>query len=140
MYRLLCCSPPMNRFEIVMYPPFSRECKTFLQVDTHIEQFFAIIGTDQKLCPAESFARTRKEKTINSFGDNRSSKILFGKRKYCPLQFLRIRNPPSKLFERVFCRVKTKIKTQFKKLPLLYGEKFPFCSGVFQNSLHLVYI
>jgi len=27
-----------------------------------------------------------------------------------------------------------------KKVPLLYGEKFPFCSGVFQNSLHLVYI
>ena len=36
--------------------------------------------------------------------------------------------------------MKTKKKTPFKKLPLLYREKFPFCSGVFQNSLHLVYI
>ena len=27
-----------------------------------------------------------------------------------------------------------------KKVPLLYGEKFLFCSGVLQNSLHLVYI
>ena len=36
--------------------------------------------------------------------------------------------------------MKTKKKTPFKKLPLLYGEKSPFCSGVFQNSLHLVYI
>jgi len=51
----------MNRFEIVMYPPLSSERKTFLQVDAHIEQLFAIIGTDQKLCPAESFARIRKE-------------------------------------------------------------------------------
>ncbi len=33
-----------------------------------------------------------------------------------------------------------KEKRLSKKLPLLYGEKFPFCSGVFQNSLHLVYI
>ena len=77
---------------------------------------------------------------MNSLGDNRSSKILFGKRKYCPLQFLRIRKPPLKLFERIFYKVKTKKKTPFKKLPLLYREKFPFCSGVFQNSLRRVYI
>lgn len=99
---------------MVMYPPLSNERKTFLQVDAHIEQLFAIIGTDQKLYPTESFARTRKEQTINSLGDNRSSKILFGKRKNLPLQFLRIRNLHSKLFERIFCRVKTKRKTPFK--------------------------
>lgn len=140
MYRLLFCSPPMNRFEIVMYPALSSECKTFLQVDAHIEQLFAIIGTGQKLCPAESFARTRKEYTINSLGDNRSSKILFGKRKNWPLQFLFIWKPPLKLFERIFCWVKNKKKRHRSKPPLLYGEKFPFCSGVLQNSLHLVYI
>ena len=39
-----------------------------------------------------------------------------------------------------FAKWKSKRKTPFKKLPLLYGEKFQFCSGVFQNSLHLVYI
>ena len=31
-------------------------------------------------------------------------------------------------------------KFTHKKVPLLYGEKSSFCSGVFQNSLHLVYI
>jgi hypothetical protein len=45
-----------------MYPPLSSECKTFLQVDAHIEQLFAIIGTDQKLCPAESFPEREKNK------------------------------------------------------------------------------
>ena len=39
-----------------------------------------------------------------------------------------------------FIKWKPKRKTPFKKLPLLYGEKSPFCSGVLQNSLHLVYI
>lgn len=39
-----------------------------------------------------------------------------------------------------FYKVKAKKKNTIKKLPLLYGEKFPFCSGVLQNSLHLVYI
>ena len=39
-----------------------------------------------------------------------------------------------------FAEWKPKRKTPFKKFLLLYGEKFPFCSGVFQNSLHLVYI
>jgi hypothetical protein len=42
-------------------PAAFKRTQTFLQVDAHIEQLFAIIGTDQKLCPAESFARTRKE-------------------------------------------------------------------------------
>ena len=60
---------------------------------------------------------------MNSFGDNRSSKILFGKRKYCPLQFLFIRKPPSKLFERIFCRVKTKKKNTIQKNSLYYTEK-----------------
>ena len=40
-----------------------------------------------------------------------------------------------------FYKVKTKKeKALRKKLPLLYREKSPFCSGVLQNSLHLVYI
>ncbi len=44
--------------------------------------------------------------------------------------------------EFVIKRIKIKFNEKMlrKKFPLLYGEKFPFCSGVFQNSLHLVYI
>ena len=41
--------------------------------------------------------------------------------------------------ENIFPSGKQKKKHRSKP-PLLYGEKFPFCSGVFQNSLHLVYI
>ena len=79
---------------------------------------------------------------MNSLGDNRSSKILFGKRKYCPLQFLRIRKPPFKLFERMFCRVKTKKKTHLEKTPSTIRRKFPVLFGcfskIFTPCLHLI--
>lgn len=42
--------------------------------------------------------------------------------------------------ENILLSENQKEKVLRKKHPLLYGEKFPFCSGVFQNSLHLVYI
>ena len=42
--------------------------------------------------------------------------------------------------ENIFMKWKPKRKCIQKKLPLLYGEKSSFCSGVFRNSLHLVYI
>ena len=76
---------------------------------------------------------------MNSLGDNRSSKILFGKRKYCPLQFLRIRKPPSKLFERIFCRVKTKKKKRLEKNSLYYTEKNPRFVRVFFKILYTLF-
>ena len=79
---------------------------------------------------------------MNSLGDNRSSKILFGKRKNWPLQFLRIRNPPSKLFERIFCWVKTKKKNTVQKTPSTIRRKIPVLFGCFSKfftpCLHLI--
>ena len=79
---------------------------------------------------------------MNSFGDNRSSKILFGKRKNWPLQFLCIRKPPLKLFERIFCWVKTKKKNTFQKTPSTIRRKFPILFGCFAKfftpCLHLI--
>ena len=79
---------------------------------------------------------------MNSLGDNRSSKILFGKRKNWPLQFLRIRNPPSKLFERIFCWVKTKKEKCLEKSPSTIRRKIAILFGCFANfftpCLHLI--
>ena len=74
---------------------------------------------------------------MNSLGDNRSSKILFGKRKNWPLQFLRIRNPPSKLFERIFCWVKN--KKCLEKNSLYYTEKNPHFVRVFFKILYTLF-
>ena len=60
---------------------------------------------------------------MNSLGDNRSSKILFGKRKNWPLQFLRIQKPPSKLFERVFSWSENQKEKHRSKNSLYYTEK-----------------
>lgn len=44
-----------------------------------------------------------------------------------------------KIKSKYFYKVKTKKeKVLRKKPPLLYGEKFPFCSGVFRNNFELV--
>jgi len=32
-----------------------------------------------------------------------------------------------------------KEKALRKKLPLLYGEKFPFCSGIFRKNLQIIF-
>lgn len=71
---------------------------------------------------------------MNSLGDNRSSKILFGKRKIWPLQFLRIRKPPLKLFERIFCWVKNKKKNTLQKTPSTIRRKIPVLFGCFQKK------
>ena len=75
-------------------------------------------------------------------GDNRSSKILFGKRKNWPSQFLRIRKPPSKLFERIFCWVKNKKKNTIQKTPSTIQRKILILFGCFSKfftpCLHLI--
>ena len=76
---------------------------------------------------------------MNSLGDNRSSKILFGKRKNCPLQFLRIRKPPSKLFEEIFFRVKNKKKRHRSKNSLYYTEKNSSFVRVFFKILYTLF-
>ena len=76
---------------------------------------------------------------MNSLGDNRSSKILFGKRKNCPLEFLRIRKPPLKLFKRIFCWVKTKKKKCLEKNSLYYTEKNPHFVRVFFKIFYTLF-
>ena len=76
---------------------------------------------------------------MNSLGDNRSSKILFGKRKNCPLQFLRIRKPPLKLFERIFSWSENQKENAFRKNSLYYTEKNSRFVRVFCKILYILF-
>ena len=113
------CSPPINRFWVRYVPTVFQRMQNFSASGCTHRTAFCNHRHRPKTLPRRVLCPNEKRiKQWTRWGDNRSSKILFGKRKYYPLQFLRIRKPPSKLFERIFCRMKTKKNTSFKKLPL----------------------
>ena len=100
----------------------------------------------QSLAPTKNFAppnplpEREKNKQWTRWAINVHQKFCLAKEKIARCNFYAYENLLSNYSREYFYKVKTKRKTPFKKLPLLYREKSPFCSGVFQKFLHLVYI
>lgn len=97
----------------------------FLQVVGHILHFFAIFGTDQKLTPLQPATPITSSVVHQNF-----------------CSFLSLRRLLSYYSRDTFLKRKiSKFENKnslVKNVPLLYGEKFPFCSGVLKENLQII--